>query len=41
MVLVKDMNYQSGIFVFVSTADWGVDGTVLLSLCGSLERLEH
>jgi len=40
MVLVKDMNYQSEIFVFVSTADWGADGTVLLSLCvRSIESL--
>jgi hypothetical protein len=31
-----DMNYQSGILVFVSSADWGAGGMVLLSLCDDL-----
>ena len=33
-----DMNYQSGILVFVSSADRGAGGMVLLSLCGLLIR---
>jgi hypothetical protein len=38
MVLARDMSYQSGILVLVSSADWGAGGIVLLSLCGSLIR---